>query len=388
MLSQLFIAGSRAQENLATGSGFIIDKLLHSTPVKDQSRSGTCWSFAAVSFIESELLRTGRGYFDLSEMYVFRNTYLEKAEKYIRMHGNMNFGSGGEANDVTSSIRSAGIVPDAIYPGSHFSMEDFNFDKMDKMLKDFVNGIVNSHDHIPDLSWGKAFESMLDSLLGPVPDTFIWEDETYTPLSFASSLGLNMDDYILIGSYTHHPFYDKFILEIPDNWSWEYVYNVPLDELVEILDQSVLKGYTAVWATDISEEGFSFEEGLAVVREQDIQEECRKENFQDSCRQPEGTHDREAENSSLCGNSFITQEKRQRGFDNYATQDDHAMHIIGTAKDSDSKHYYYVKNSWGTDNPYDGHFFVSEDYFRYKTISIMINLNALDHDISKLLKLQ
>ncbi|MBN2480249.1 MAG: aminopeptidase, partial [Bacteroidales bacterium] len=267
MLLQLFITNAKAQDNIESEDRFIIEKQLTATTVKDQSRSGTCWSFAAVSFIESELLRTGRGHFDLSEMYVFRNTYLEKADRYVRMHGNITFGSGGEANDVTASIRSAGIMPEAVYPGSNFNMEDFDFNEMDEVLKDFVDGIVSSPENMLDLSWKIEFESILDSFLGPVPDTFIWEGKTYNSLSFAASLGLNMDDYVLIGSYTHHPFYNKFILEVPDNWSWEYVYNVPLDDLVEILDQSLLKGYTVVWALDISEKGFSFEKGLALLWE-------------------------------------------------------------------------------------------------------------------------
>jgi len=357
LLAGLF-GSSYSQEQEFEKQGFIIDKQLEATSVKHQYQSSTCWSFAALSFIESELLRTGKGEYDLSEIFVIRNTYMAKAEKYIRMHGKISFSGGGEANDVTWTIKTAGIMPESIYPGNDFAIEDFNFEAFDAALQDFVQDVVNSDQYI-DPRWKDDFSNILDKYLGPVPQTFIWQGTEFTPVTFAAGLDLNMDDYILLGSYTHHPYYDKFVLEVPDNWSWGVVYNITTDEMIDLVNNTIKNGYSIVWAADNSEEGFSFRRGVAEINDTFMT----------------GNPDR-----SL---TLL----RQQQFDNFKTQDDHGMHITGIAHDSHGKMFYLVKNSWGTGNLFMGYLFASEAYLRLKTISVMVHKDALSDDLKSKLNI-
>ncbi|UCH15893.1 MAG: aminopeptidase [Bacteroidales bacterium] len=327
-------------------------KVLEATRVKNQYNSSTCWSFSVISMLESELLRLNKGNHDLSEMFIIRHTYPAKAEKYVRMHGHINFSGGGAPNDVIDVIKKFGIVPEKTYPTID---ENLIYCQMDSLLKEYIHNVVSGSNKRLNAVWYNDYNKILDTYLGELPDTFDYDSITFTPLDFAEQLGLNMDDYILITSYTHHPFYSKFILEVPDNWSWGKAYNVPLDELVEIIDSAVFNDYTVVWSADISEKGFSFANGLAIM--------------------PEGVE------------KPITQEMRQDGFDNYTTTDDHGLHITGIAEDQNNTKYYYVKNSWGTSNIYNGYMYVSEAYVRYKTMSIMLNKNAVPEKIAEKLKL-
>lgn len=372
-----------AQDSDIYGYKFTPLKVLDATSVKNQYNSSTCWSFSVISMLESELLRLNKGNYDLSEMFIIRHTYPSKASKFVRMHGHIHFTGGGAPNDVTDVIKKYGIVPEEIYPTVK---ENLIYGQMDSMLKEYIYEVTAGKEEKISTDWHDDYLDILDYYLGDLPDTFITDSIKYTPVSFAEDLRLNIDDYILISSFSHHPFYSEFILEVPDNWSWGKVYNVPLDELVEIIDSAVFNNYTVVWSADISEKGFSFANGLAIMPEikyEDMTDEER--NAWDTLSREE--KDRRLYNFNIPGKEkTVTQEIRQEGFDNHSTTDDHGMHITGIAEDQNKTKYYYVKNSWGTGNPYFGYIYVSEAYLKYKTMSIMLNKNAIPERIAIKLK--
>jgi len=348
-----------------------IEKILPSTSVKDQNRTSTCWSFSGISMLESELLRIEKGEYDLSEMFIVRHSYQEKAIKYVRMHGTINFAGGGCGNDVTHVISKYGIVPDEVYPGLTIGEDKHIHSEMDAVLTSYVEGVIANRNRKLSPVWFEGFCKLLDTYLGEVPETFEYKGKTYTPESFAGSLGLNMNDYVLLTSFNHHPYYLPFILEIPDNWSWEEVYNMSLDELIETIDHSLESGYTVAWAADVSESYFSRITGAGTVPtggepdDQIILDEQGRLKIEKAVME---------EN--------VNQEMRQKAFDNYTTTDDHLMHIIGTARDSFGKSYYIVKNSWGDDSgPHAGYYYVSKAYVRYKTTNIMVNKESIPLDI-------
>lgn len=346
---------------------FTNTKVLKATSVKDQGRSGTCWCFSVMSMLESELLRTDKGDYDLSEMYIVRNAYDQKAERYIRMHGNMEFAGGGELNDVVDMIRTYGIVPKTAYTGLKPNEDKINHNEMDKVLKSYVDALIKPKEQILSNVWFQGFNKLLDTYLGETPAKFTYDGQEYTPQTFVQKLGINPDDYVLFTSFTHHPFYQKFILEIPDNWSWGEYYNVPIDEMVAIMDNALNNNYTLGWAADISEKGFSFKNGLAIVPNFD-EKKASSGDWEKALQHP-------------CVEKTITQAARQEQFDNFSTTDDHGMHVIGMAKDTQGKKFYLVKNSWGTGNIYNGYLYVSEAYVKYKTISILVNKNAIPKEI-------
>ncbi|MDR2126450.1 MAG: aminopeptidase [Prevotellaceae bacterium] len=370
----------------ATGYKFILEKELKHTPAKNQSRSGTCWSFSGLSFIESELLRLGKGEYDLSEMFVSRDNYEKKADKYVRLHGTINFAGGGSFEDVMETLRNAGIVPEEAYSGMNYGDTIHDHSELDLVTKAYVDAVIKGRKLTK--AWKKGFNGILDAYYGNYPEQFTYKGVSYTPKSFAQSLGLNMDDYVGITSFTHHPFYEPFIIEIPDNYIWGMNYNVTIDELVEIIDNSIEKGYTVAWGSDISERGFQYRKGVAVVPDLEVNslsgtDRDRWENLSKT--------ERETEILKLdkpVAELKITQELRQEAFDNYETTDDHGMHIVGIAKDQNGTKFYKVKNSWGTDgSEYSGFFYVSEHYVRYKTMNILINKNAIPANIKSKLKL-
>ncbi len=363
--------------------------VLPATPVKDQNRSGTCWSFSTLSFLESEMIRKGKPQTDLSEMFVVWHTYADKALKDVRLHGNLNFAAGGAFHDVTNVIKKYGMVPESVYSGLQYGEEKHVHGEMDSVLKDFVDAVIENKNRKLSTSWHDAFESILDNYLGEIPQKFMYEGKDYSPQTFADNfMGLNMNDYVEITSYTHHPFYSKFILEVPDNWSWGEVYNVPLKDLEEIIDYSLNNGYTVAWAADVSEKGFvTSNKGVAVLPaapEKDMTdaEITRWESLPDREKQSE-LYKLEKPVPEL----EVTQEMRQEAFDNYQTTDDHGMHIIGLAKDQDGKVFYKVKNSWGEYNEYQGYFYASKPYVNYKTMSIMIHKDAIPKQIKDKLEL-
>ncbi|MDR1348264.1 MAG: aminopeptidase [Prevotellaceae bacterium] len=370
----------------ATGYKFTAVKELEYTSVKNQSRSGTCWSFSGLSFIESELLRLGKGEYDLSEMFVSRDNYEKKADKYVRLHGTINFAGGGSFEDVIETLRNAGIVPEEVYGGINYGGTIHDHSELDLVAKAYIDAVIKGRKLTK--AWKKGFDGILDAYYGKYPEQFTYKGTSYTPKSFAQSLGLNFDDYTEITSFTHHPFYKPFIIEIPDNYIWGMNYNVPVDELVEIIDNSIEKGYTVAWGSDVSERGFQYRKGVAVVPdlEVNISSGTDREHWETLSKT-----EREAEILKLdkpVAELKITQELRQEAFDNYETTDDHGMLIVGIAKDQNGAQFYKVKNSWGTDSSeYSGFFYVSENYVRYKTINILINKNAIPDHIKSKLKL-
>lgn len=352
------------------------------TPVKNQASSGTCWSFSGVSFLESELLRKGKGTFDLSEMYIVRRNYEDKAEKYTRLHGHLNFAAGGSFADVVETFDRYGILPDEAYSGLVGEAKRHNHGEMDKVLAGYMKGIVDNKN--PSSSWHSAFEGILDAYLGKKPETFVYNGKSYTSQSFRDFLELKQSDYISVTSFTHHPFYSQFPIEVPDNWRWANSYNLPVDEMMSVIDKALMNGYTVAWASDVSESGFS-RQGIALVPDENAPENAGSDQAKWL-----GLSERERENSfrdkigvEVLKEKSITQEMRQKAFDNYQTTDDHGMHIYGIAKDQNGNKFYMVKNSWGKTGPYEGIWYVSEPFVRYKTLTIVLNKEALPKDIAR-----
>ena len=359
-----------------------------STSVKNQYRSGTCWSFSGLGLIESDLLREGKDPVDLSEMFVVRNSYSDKAKKYVRFHGKLNFTGGGGFSDVIYVIDNYGIVPEEIYEGREIGEENHIHGEMDVILKAYADAVIKNKNKKISPVWHKGFNGVLDAYLGDYPETFVYEDVEYTPKSYAESLGINPDDYIELTSYTHHPFYESFIMEIPDNWMYSETYNLPIDELMEVFKNAIEEGYPIAWGADVSEKGFSWKNGVAIVPEEDITDlqGTEKEKW-------EKLTDKEKKKSlysfeKIVKEKEITQEMRQEAFDNYQTTDDHGIVITGMAEDQNGNLYYKVKNSWGTDNHiYDGYFYASEPFVKYKTMNMMVNKNAIPKKIRKKLNI-
>jgi len=359
------------------------------TPVENQYRSGTCWSFSGLSFLESEMLREGKPETNLSEMFIVWHTYSEKATKYVRVHGKLNFSAGGAFHDVTNMIKKYGIVPESVYSGLQYGEKKHVHGEMDKMLGQQVDAVVENKNRKLSTVWHDAIDETLNAYLGEIPEKFEYEGKTYTPQSFASDyVGLNLDDYVEITSFTHHPFYSKFIIEIPDNWAWGEVYNVPLNELTQIVDYSLDNGYTVAWASDVSEKGFATSnKGIAVLPAYPSEDMTDAEIAKWE-KLPEKEKNKELYKlDKPVQEKKVTQEMRQEAFDNYLSTDDHGLHIFGKAKDQNGDVFYKVKNSWGDYNKYHGCFYASKPYFEYKTISIMVNKNAIPKEIREKLGL-
>lgn len=371
------------------GYEFSDEITLPATSVKDQYRSGTCWSFSTLSFLESEMLRLGKPEVDLSEMYVVWHTYSEKAKKHVRLHGNLNFSAGGAFHDVTNMIQKYGIVPESIYDGLEYGENKHVHGEMDRVLRENVDAIIENKNRKLSTVWHDAIDGTLDSYLGELPESFDYKGETYTPQSFASNyVGLDMDNYVEITSYTHHPFYSKFILEVPDNWSWDEVYNVPLEEMSEIIDNSLKNGFTVAWAADVSEKGFATSnKGVAVLPAAPAEDMSDAEIARWEALPERDKEKKLYELKSPVPEMVVTQEMRQAAFDNYQTTDDHGMHIIGTAKNQEGQSFYKVKNSWGDYNKYNGYFYVSKPYVEYKTMCVMVHKDAIPKKIREKLEL-
>ena len=376
----------QAQEKKDSGYVFTLIKELPHTSVKDQFRSGTCWAFAGTSFIESELLRMGKPEVDLSEMFLVNHCYRDKADRYVRMQGNTNFGGGGLLHDILYVMKNYGLVPESVYPGMKYGEKKHVHGEVDNLLKNMVTSIVQNKNRKLTPSWPIAFQKSADSYFGDLPEEFKYEGKKYTPKTFISDFCgvLNPDDYIEITSFTHHPFYQQFILEVPDNWLWEKLYNVPLNDLIQIINNALVQGYTVGWSADVSEKGFATsQKGIAVVPE------VNKEDMSDAeitkwQKLSESDKDKELYKLNKPGKEKeITQEIRQAAFDSQETTDDHSMHIIGLAKDQNGTPYYKIKNSWGPYNSYDGYFYASVPYIQYKTTAIMVHKNSVPQDIRK-----
>lgn len=350
-----------------TGYVFTMKKDLPCTPVKNQNATSTCWCFSGISMLESELLRIGKQPNDLSEMYIVRHTYEKKAEMYARMHGSSTFAGGGEYGDILNGWREVGLVPDAAYPGLNYGDLKHNHGEMDAALKGYIDAIIKS----PKLTtaWLAGLNGILDAYLGKMPDSFTFDGKVVTPATFTKNLGLNPDDYVLLTSFSHHPFYKQCMLEIPDNWAAGTFYNLPIDEFVQVIDNSITNGYSVAWASDMSDKGFSMKQGVAIIPEKNWNE--MKED--EATKVFMGPHPERV----------ITQEMRQKEFDNYTTTDDHGMHIVGLATDQAGNTFYKVKNSWGVMGKYDGFIFVSRPFIMLRTTNIMVNKNAIPAAIAK-----
>jgi bleomycin hydrolase len=329
----------------------------------------------------------GKPAVDLSEMFIVRNVYAGKAEKYVRLQGSMNFAGGGSFYDVIETIRKYGIVPEEAYPGLSYGEEAHVHGELDAVTKAYVDAVIKNPNRKLSTAWKAGFDGILDAYLGVRPTTFTYNGKEFNPKSYAESLELKLDDYVYITSYTHHPFYSNFVLEVPDNWAWGGVYNLPLDEFAQVFDNAINNGYSVAWASDVSEKGFSYQNGVAVIPDANLAE---MSNSEKSKWTELSSREKEAMLYKFEGPSFekkITQEMRQEAFDNYQTTDDHGMLIVGIAKDQKGNKYYKVKNSWGTTDKYNGFFFASEPFVLYKTMSIMVHKNAIPKEIAKKLKL-
>ena len=337
---------------------------LETTPVKNQASSGTCWSYSTNSFLESEMIRMGKTPVELAQLYSARKVYEEKAENYVRMHGAVSWGDGGECHDVINMYAKYGAMPQVAYTGLHYGTNKNKFAEFQAMLKAMLDAVVaNPNGHLTT-SWKTAYDAVLDAYLGPVPETFTWEHRTYTPQSFAREVvGIHPEDYVEIGSMTNAPYYKKTMFMVPDNWAYQQVYNVKMEDLTDIIDNALNSGYTVSWATDVSEKYFSWKNGVAYVPEKDYDDmnDTEKKYMFD------GPKDER----------HITPEMRQAAFDDYETTDDHGMHIVGMAKDQNGRKYYIVKNSWGDKNDYKGYIYVSRAYVRYKTTALLLHKNAI-----------
>lgn len=386
----LVFAGNEGKgDKVAAGYVFEDEIVLPATSVKDQYRSNTCWSFSGLSFLESEMLRLGKPVVDLSEMFIVRHTYVEKAERYIRLHGEFNFSAGGAFHDVKNVINQFGIVPESVYSGLENGQTKHVHNEMDDVLKQQVKDAVGDRCVKLNEICNETVGSTLNKYLGEIPQSFEYGGKTYTPQSFATEyIGLNMNDYVEITSYTHHPFYSKFILEVPDNWSWDEVYNVPVNELEEIIDYSLENGFTVAWAADVSEKGFATSNKGVAVLPAVPDAEMSAEDIAKWEALPQKEKERELYKlSKPVVEIKVTQEMRQQAFDNHETTDDHGLHIIGMAKNQEGRIFYKVKNSWGDYNEYDGYFYASKPYVSYKTMSLMVNKNGVPQHIKEKLKL-
>ncbi len=347
---------------------------LENTSVKNQGSSGTCWSYSTNSFLESEMIRMGKKPVDLAELYTARHVYEDKADNYVQLHGSLSWGDGGECHDVINMYAKYGAVPQDVYSGLNYGTTKNKFAEMQAILKGMLDAVVKNPNGKLTPNWKKAFDAVLDVYLGEDPQSFVWKGKKYTPRTFADEVvGINPNDYVEISSVKHFPYYEKGLFLLQDNWSFDKVYNVKMNDLTDIIDNALEKGYTVAWATDVSEKYFSWKNGVAFVPEKDwddMEEDEQKALFNGP------KPDRK-----------ITTKMRQEGLDNYTTTDDHGMHIVGLAKDQSGKEYYIVKNSWGEKNDYKGYIYVSKPYVLYKTTAILLHKKAVPSDIKSKLSI-
>ncbi len=347
---------------------------LDHTYIKNQASSGTCWSYSGNSFLESEMIRMGRKPVRIAEIYTARCAYIDKAENYVRMHGAVTWGDGGAFHDVINMYAKYGALPYDVYTGLNYGTTKNRFAEMQAVLKGMLDAVIKNPNGKLTPNWKKAFEAVLDTYLGPVPEKFTYEGKEYTPKTFADKvIGLKAEDYVELTSVTTAPYYEKTMLMVPDNWSFDMVYNVKMKDLTGIIDHALENGFTIGWATDVSERYFSWKNGVAFVPEkewEDMTEEERKNLFNGP--QPERK---------------ITSEIRQMAFDNYSTTDDHGMHIVCLAKDQNGREYYIVKNSWGENNDYKGYLYVTKAFVQYKTTALILHKKGIPSDLRKKMSL-
>lgn len=354
------------------------------TSVKDQNKSGTCWCFASTSFFENEIRKAKGDSLDLSEMFTVRHCYADKADRYVRTYGKINFAAGGSALDVPYVWKKYGVVPEDVYSGLNYGEDKHVHGELDAVLSAYVQAIVRNPNRRISTAWRQGLEGVLDAYLGVLPETFTYKGKTYTPKSFAQSLGISPDDYIGLTSFTHHPFYEPFILEVSDNWLWGEYQNLPINELRAVADNALANGHTVVWAADVSEDGFKWKDGVALMPKGKDEGDMTDTELSRWVK----LSDKERASDKYNFNGpveeiTVTQQMRQEMFDRQETTDDHGMEIVGIAKDREGNLYYKVKNSWDTNQIYDGFLYVSMPYFDAKTLNIYVNKKIIPADIAK-----
>lgn len=371
VITLVFLIVSAATLSQDNEYRFTIKKEVASTPVKNQSLTSTCWSFSGLSFFESELLRMGKAEYDLSEMYIVKEAYKRKAEEYARRRGSCAFSPGGQYFDLLNIAKETGLVPDVVFPGLNYGSKNHNHDEMDAVLKGYMNGVIKMSRRTP--AWYTGLNGILDAYLGNMESGFEYNNEYYTPVEFANHLGLNFNDYIVVSSFNDHPYYKEAVLEVPDNWSPCTYYNLPVDELIQTIDNALLSGYSVAWAADMKGKGFNMKKGVAIIPEKDwndLSDAEVEEMFRSPHRQKK-----------------ITQELRQRELGDSPITGDHGMHIVGLAEDQQGNVFYKVKNSWGETGKYSGYIFVSREYMKLKTTNILINKNSIPVSIAQKLEI-
>lgn len=347
---------------------------IENTSIKNQGSSGTCWSYSANSFLESEMMRMGKRPVEISQIFSARNAYVEKGKMYVKMQGAVTLGDGGAFHDVINMYRKYGAVPQSVYTGLNYGTANNKFAEMAAVMEGVLKAVVSNPNGKLTPNWQKAYTSVIDAYLGAPPESFEYEGKKYTPKTFASEvIGINADDYIEISSFTDYPLYSKFILLVPDNWSFDQVYNVKMDELTDIVDHAIKNGFTVAWAGDVSEKSFSWKNGVAFVPEKEFEDMTADEKTE-LFNGPK----KEAK---------VTPEMRQLAFENYSTTDDHGMHIVGLTKDQTGKEYYIVKNSWGVSNDYKGYLYMTKEYVKYKTTALMVHKKGIPTALSKKMSL-
>ena len=393
-MGSMAFAQNKADEKKTEDEGYKFDtvKVLPITSIKNQSNAGTCWCYSGLAFIESELLRMGKGEYDLSEMYIVANTYNDRAAAAVRTHGDVSFSQGGAFNDVIYGMRNYGLVPEEVMrPGAMYGDSLSNHTELSALTDAMVNAIAKNEklkklQTSPDGQplWRKAIAAVHETYLGKAPEKFQYKGKEYTPKSFYESLGLNADDYVSITSYTHHPFYQQLVLEIQDNWRWGLSYNLPLDEMMQVFDNAIDNGYTIAWGSDVSEQGFRIgvKKGFCVLPATDGKT-AGPGSDQAKWSGMKATEIADEAAKHPTPQRWVTQEERQAAYDNWETTDDHGMLIFGKAKDQMGNEYYMVKNSWGDYGEYHGVFFASKAFVRYKTMNIVVHKDALPKDIKK-----
>lgn len=350
------------------------------TSIKNQYRSGTCWCFSALSFIESEILRTKGQEVDLSEMFVVGHSYHDRAVKYVRLDGHLNFAAGSSFGDVLHVIEDYGIVPQEAMPGMNYGTEMPEQSELDAALKGYVSAIAKNPNRKLTTAWVNGFDGIVEAYLGAYPETFTVDGVEYTPESYRDNLGINTDDYVNLSSFAHHPFYEQFIIEVPDNWRWDSAYNLPIDEFMEVMYNAIDKGYTIAWGSDVSEKGFT-RNGLAVLPVEE--KKAAAGSDQERWVGKAADEPKEEAKAALPEEQVYDDAMRLDDYNRKTTTDDHGMHIYGTAQDQNGTKYFLVKNSWGDAGKYKGVWYASDAFVRAKTLNIVVHKDALPKHIAK-----
>lgn len=386
ILSKHLFAGNK--EKNSKGFQFTHKIEIPTTCVKDQANSGTCWSFATTSFIESEILRIGGNEVDLSEMFFVRYTYPEKATKYIRYHGMGNFSEGGQAHDVLNVIDKYGLIPEQAYSGLNSGIDYHRHGEMVDVLSGILDNTLKNKDSFSG-KYLDVINASLDVYLGEIPEKFVYNKNEFTPVSFKENLNFNANDYVEFTSYSIYPFYEKVDLEVPDNWSHDLYYNVPIDDLMEIINYAFANGYSVNWDGDVSERGFSHKKGVAIVPSDETKDLIGNEQAKWETMTEKEKNDLLYDFSQPRKEKLITQKMRQDAFDKFKITDDHLMHLIGTATDQNGNLYYITKNSWADDsNKYGGKLYMSNAYIRLATVAILVHKDAVPEAIKKKLDIK